>query len=235
MKTHTTKQLRAALLVLALGSAGAACSAEKIGQSIAENAIENACEDEGTNCNVDLDGDSIKFETDEGTMTVDEDGNAVIVDADGNVVNVQGGPDGDMTVTDGNGSVLVEQDGDTMTISGDDGDATITTSGDVPAEFPAAIELPGNATVAGSTVFGDPATAGGMVMLNLIVPGSLGDVAAAAAAGVTAGGYTQVSKTETPDGHFYVYEGNGQSLSLAVAADSASGGQMVAYSVSAQG
>lgn len=228
-----TNQARLAVAVLALGLAGGACSAEKIGEGIAERAIENACEEEGTQCEIDIEGDSVQLQTEDGTMTVDEDGNAVIVGPDGSVVQVEAGADGDLTVTGADGSVVASQDGDTLTIAGDEGDMTVTSGTEIPAEFPAAIALPDGATVSGSTVLGDPSAPGGMVMLNLVVPGALADVAAAAAAGVTAAGYSQISTTESADGHFTVFEGNGQSVSLAVAPDSASGGQMVTYSIAA--
>ena len=235
MTTQTKTQLSALLAVLALGGAGMACSAEKIGESLAERAIENACRDDGTSCNVDLSGDGVRIQTEEGTMTVDANGNAVIVGADGKVVNVQSGADGDMTVTEGDGAVVIQQDGDTTMITGDDGAATFTTGSEVPAVFPAAIKLPANATVAGSTVIGDPSSPDGVVMLNLLVPGGLADVAQAVTAGVSAAGYAAVSKTEAPESHYYLYEGNGQSVAAVVTSDTASGGQLVAYTVTSTG
>lgn len=226
--------VRVAVAVVALGLAGVGC-ADKIGESIAERAIENACEQEGEECNVDINGDSVEFQTEDGSMTVDEDGNAVIVGPDGQTVNVDADSNGDMTVTDENGSVVVEQDGDDMTITGADGETTFSSSGEVPAEFPPGIVLPEGAAVSGSSVVGDLSTAGGMVMLYLTVPGELGDVAGAVTSGVAAGGYTEQSKTETPEGSFYVYSGNGQALSVTVTSDDASGGIVVAYTVTAEG
>jgi hypothetical protein len=156
----------------------------------------------------------------------------VIVGPDGSVVELNADADGEVTMTDSEGSVVMEQDGDSMTISGEDGDASYSVGGDVPAEFPSSIELPDGATVASSSVIGDPSTAGGGVLLSLVVPGDIGDVAAAAAAGVAAGGYSEISKTETAEAHFYLYEGNGQSVTLSVSPDG-SGGQVVVYSIGA--
>jgi hypothetical protein len=229
-----TKRTGAVLALLAGGLAAAGC-AEKLGEGIAERAIEEACEDEGTECNIDIDGDSVEFQTEDGSMTVDEDGNAVIVGSDGSVVEVNADGDGDVTMTDGNGSVVMEQDGETMRITGDEGDATISSGGDVPAQFPAAIALPDGAVVVGSAVFGDPSTPGGLVTLNLTVPGTTADVAAVAAAGISSAGYTQASATELPDAHLYSFEGDGQTVTLTVTADAASGGQLVSYSVGAEG
>lgn len=221
---------RALVVVAALGMAGAACSTEKIGQSIAENAIENACENEGTECNVDLDGDSIQFETEDGTMTIDENGNAQIVGADGQVVNVDADDNGDMTVTDASGSVVVEQDGDTMTISGEDGDATFSSGGDLPAEFPSDIELPEGSTVSGSSVMGDPAS-GGMVIVTVTVPGDLESVSEAAVAGIAAAGYTETARTQTAEGGYYAFERDAMVVNLITALDGTAGTVALSYSV----
>jgi hypothetical protein len=233
MRMQQTKRAGAVVAVLAGGLVAAGCSAEKIGEGVAERMIEDACEDEGTECNIDIDGDSVQFETEDGSMTVDEDGNAVIVGPDGSVVEVNADADGEITMTDGDGSVVMQQDDESMTISGAEGDATYSVGGELPAEFPSSIELPDGATVASSTVIGDPSAPGGGVMISLLAPGDLADVAAAAAAGVEAGGYSQVSKTEVAEGHFYLYEGNGQSVTLSVSPDGAGSGQLVVYNVSA--
>lgn len=233
MRMQRIKRSGAVVAVLAGGLALAGC-ADKIGEGVAERMIEEACEDEGVECNIDIDGESVQFQSEDGSMTVDDEGNAVIVGPDGSVVEMNSDGDGDLTMTDGDGAVVMQQDGDSMTISGDDGDAAYSVGGDVPAEFPSSITLPEGATVASSTVIGDPTAPGGGVMLSLVVPGDLGDVAAAATTGVEAGGYSEISKTETGDGHFYLYEGNGQSVTLSVSPDGAgSGGQLVVYSVGA--
>lgn len=230
MRMQRSNTVRAAVAIVAIGLAGAGC-ADKIGESIAERAIENACAEEGQQCNVDIDGDSVQLQTEDGSMSVDENGNAVIVGADGETINVDADDAGNMTITDGSGSVVVQQDGDDGTFTGDDGDTTFTTSGEVPAEFPSGIALPDGAIVSGSTVVGDLSTPGGMVMLYVTVPGELTDVAAAATRGVAAGGYTEQSRTETPDGSFYVYSGNGHAVSLTVSPDAASGGVVAAYTI----
>lgn len=233
MRNQRIRRAGAVVAVLAGGMALAGC-ADKLGEGIAERVIEDACADEGTECNIDIDGESVQFESEDGSMTVDADGNAVIVGPDGSVVEIAADGDGDVTMTDGDGSVVMQQDGESMTISGDDGDAAFNVGGDVPAEFPSSIALPEGATVASSTVIGDPTAPGGGVMLSLVVPGDLGDVAAAATAGVEAGGYSEISTTETGDGHFYLFEGNGQSVTLSVSPDGAgSGGQLVVYSIGA--
>ena len=233
MRRQSINRVGAIVAVLAGGLTVAGC-ADKIGEGIAERVIEDACADEGTKCDIDIDGESVQFQTEDGSMTVDGDGNAVIVGPDGSVVEIAADGDGDLTMTDGDGSVVIDQDGDSMTISGDDGDATYSAGGDVPAEFPGSITLPAGATVAASTVIGDPGTPGGGVMLSLVVAGDLGDVAAAATAGVEAGGYSEISTTETGDGHFYLFEGDGQSVTLSVSPDGAgSGGQLVVYSIGA--
>jgi hypothetical protein len=232
MRNQRIRRAGAVVAVLAGGMALAGC-ADKLGEGIAERVIEDACADEGTECNIDIDGESVQFESEDGSMTVDADGNAVIVGPDGSVVEIAADGDGDVTMTDGDGSVVMQQDGESMTISGDDGDAAFNVGGDVPAEFPSSIALPEGATVASSTVIGDPSAPGGGVMISLLAPGDLADVAAAAAAGVEAGGYSQVSKTEVAEGHFYLYEGNGQSVTLSVSPDGAGSGQLVVYNVSA--
>src|SRR5688500_14260941 len=103
MRMQQIKRYGAVLAVLAAGLTTAGC-AQKLGEGIAERAIEDACEDEGTECNIDIDGDSVQFESEDGSMTVDEDGNAVIVGPDGSVVEVNADGDGDLSVTDGDGS-----------------------------------------------------------------------------------------------------------------------------------
>lgn len=233
MRMQRNNTVRVAMAVVALGLAGAGC-ADKIGESIAERAIENACREEGQSCNVDIDGDSVVLQTEDGTMSVDEHGNAVIVGADGKTVNVNADDDGNMTVTDESGSVVVQQDGDTLTMTNEDGDAVFSSNGDVPAEFPANIAIPAGATVSGSSVVGDLASPGGFVMLYLSVPGELAAVTGEAATGLEAAGYTATSKTDTPDGSMYTYSGNGQVVTLTTNPDAEAGAVVLAYTVAGE-
>ncbi|HWL43082.1 MAG TPA: hypothetical protein VNQ73_09070 [Ilumatobacter sp.] len=233
MTMQPTNRARVAVAVVALALATGACSPEKIGQSLAENAIEKACRDQGQSCDVDIDSGAMRIDTAEGSMTVDEDGNVVMVGADGQVVNIDNRGDGNLTVTDGDGATVVDQDGDTMTISGPDGSATFTTGSGVPAEFPSGIDLPAGAAVTASSVI--PDTGGTSVALTLTAPGDLAGVSASATEGVAAAGYTETMKTETADGNWYMYEGNGQVVALTTAPDPASGRITVAYMITPQG
>ena len=231
MRMQRSNTVRVGLAIVALGLTGAGC-AEKIGEGIAERAIENACREDGQECNVDIDGDSVQLQTEDGAMSVDENGNAVIVGADGQTINVNGDDDGNMTITDGAGSVVVQQNGDSVTMTGEDGDAVFSSAGEVPAAFPSAIAIPSGATVSGSSVVGDLTTPGGFVMLYLSVPGDLAAVTGEAAAGIEAAGYTAQSKTDTPNGSLYTYSGNGQVVTLSTNPDN--GNVVVAYTVAGE-
>lgn len=209
-------RVAATIAVLGLVALGTVCSGEDLAENIAERQIE---QETGEDVDIDLNGECVSIQTEEGSMTCDENGNMVIQSPDGSaVVNVD---DGSLQVSGADGediSINADADGN-IQASSEDGTYTASASSELPDEFPSDIAIPDGFTVESSAVMGDATMS--LISLGLGTDASVEDAGAALAASLEAAGYERQSFVDQA-GMLYVTYAKGEEMVTLTVADQAS-------------
>jgi hypothetical protein len=203
-------RVAASIAVLGLVALSTACSGEDLAENLAERQIE---QETGGDVDIDLDGDCVSIETEEGSMTCDENGNMIIESPEG--------------------SVVINADGDgNIEASSDDGTYTATAGSELPDEFPSDIAVPGGFTVLNSSVMGDATMK--LVTVGFGTDASVDDAGAAINASLEAAGYTRQQSVDQ-NSMLYVTYLNGEETATVTVAEEASGtGQDTVVSMTVQ-
>lgn len=189
----------AGVAVAALAVVGAGCSGEDLAERVVENRIEA---ESGEDVDIDLDGGSIRVETDEGTFEMNADG-------DGNVSIEGSGADGNISIDSEDGVTVIESE---------DGTATIDQAGaGVPDGFPDSVPLPDGFDPQFSQSMSTPEGDGWILGGEMDGPAS--DIGDSYLSALEAAGFEQLQRTETPDALIFTFDNGTYSVTGLIGED----------------
>jgi major membrane immunogen (membrane-anchored lipoprotein) len=126
--------------------------------------------------------------------------------------------DGDVRIETPEGSTVIDVDdeGDgQIQFEGDDGDVQVQFDEgggiDLPENFPSDVPLPGGLSIMSASSLDAPE--GATFIISGTVDGSFGDATAAYTSALEGAGFTQQSMTESTDGTFFAFVGDGWNIS----------------------